>query len=106
MPTSIGATQGTGISQPEPSKDGMTVSNGSDKNGLTEEEVAMTAAKTNAMNGEKQNNNIDDKKSAAVDSKELSDVKIKKEKKPAFEDDDPFAALDWKDGIATLPGKY
>lgn len=102
--TSIGATQGTGISQPEPSKDGMTVSNGSDKNGLTEEEVAMTAAKTNAMNGEKQNNNIDDKKSAAVDSKELSDVKIKKEKKPAFEDDDPFAALDWKDGIATLPG--
>ena len=84
----------------------MTVSNGSEKNGLTKDKVAMTAAKTDAMNGEKQNNNIDDEKSAVVDSKELSDVKIKTEKKSTFEDDDPFAALDWKDGIATLPGKY
>ena len=27
------------------------------------------------------------------------------EKKTAEDNDDPFGALDWKDGIATLPGK-
>lgn len=55
-------------------------------------------------NGEHQNNNIEDSKNMSVDSKDSS-VNVKKEKKPTFEEDDPFAALDWKDGIATLPGK-
>lgn len=54
-------------------------------------------------NGEHQNNNIEDSKNTLVDSKDPS-VNVKKEKKPSFEEDDPFAALDWKDGIATLPG--
>ena len=56
-------------------------------------------------NGEHQNNNIEDNKNTSVDSKDLS-VNVKKEKKPTFEEDDPFAALDWKDGIATLPGLF
>ena len=30
---------------------------------------------------------------------------FKKDKEPNFDEDDPFAALDWKDGIATLPGE-
>ena len=64
-----------------------------------------TEGKNSVVNGEHQNNNIEDSKiSASVDSKD-SPV-VKKEKKPTFEEDDPFAALDWKDGIATLPGNY
>lgn len=67
----------------------------------------MPEGKSDAINGDQQqNNNVDENesKSVAVNSKEQFNVNIKKEKKPTFEEDDPFAALDWKDGIATLPG--
>lgn len=32
-------------------------------------------------------------------------VKKEKDINLPFDDDDPFASLDWKDGVATLPGK-
>lgn len=69
------------------------------------EPVIKLEGKNSMINGEHQNNNIQDSKSVSVDSKDLP-VVVKKEKKPTFEEDDPFAALDWKDGIATLPGDY
>lgn len=65
-------------------------------------ETTDTDAKTNKL--KQTNNNIEDSKDTSVDSTEPTGLKIKKEKKPQFEDDDPFAALDWNNGIATLPG--
>lgn len=67
------------------------------------DEVVRSQDKSDVINGQPQNNNISDNKSADIKSKDAA-VEVKKEKKPTFEDDDPFAALDWKDGIATLPG--
>ena len=65
-------------------------------------ETTDTDAKTNKL--KQTNNNIEDSIDTSVDSTEPMGLKIKKEKKPQFEDDDPFAALDWNNGIATLPG--
>ena len=67
------------------------------------DEVVRSQDKSDVINGQPQNNNISDNKSDDIKSKDAA-VEVKKEKKPTFEDDDPFAALDWKDGIATLPG--
>ena len=67
------------------------------------DEVVRSQDKSDIINGQPQNNNISDNKSVDIKSKDAA-VEVKKEKKPTFEDDDPFAALDWKDGIATLPG--
>ena len=78
----------------------------SDKTSVTKPSEAVVSAGGNTdaiVTANQCNNNIEDK-NVAVDSKEITGVKIKKEKKLAFEDDDPFSALDWKDGIATLPG--
>ncbi|XP_067034654.1 lethal(3)malignant brain tumor-like protein 4 [Acropora muricata] len=65
-------------------------------------ETTDTDAKTSKL--KQTNNNIEDSIDTSVDSTEPTGLKIKKEKKPQFEDDDPFAALDWNNGIATLPG--
>ena len=91
----------------EPSMDSVTVS--IEKTSLANGESVLPDGKCDAtVKVEQQNNNVNINSNGAVnvDTKDLisADVKIKKEKKPAFEDDDPFAALDWKDGIATLPG--
>ncbi|KAK2562372.1 Lethal(3)malignant brain tumor-like protein 1 [Acropora cervicornis] len=67
-------------------------------------ETTNTDAKTNKL--KQTNNYIEDSKDTSVDSTEPTGLKIKKEKKPQFEDDDPFASLDWNNGIATLPGDY
>jgi len=75
----------------------------SEKSTTIKEPAVKSENKTSMANGEHQNNNIEDSKNTLVDSKDPS-VNVKKEKKPSFEEDDPFAALDWKDGIATLPG--
>lgn len=86
--------------QTEPSKEGATAS--SEKNNQIKETVKSEGK--NSINGEQQNNNMENSKSTAVVDSKLDLSIVKKEKKPTFEDDDPFAALDWKDGIATLPG--
>ena len=91
----------------EPGMDSVTVS--IEKTSVANGESVLPDGKCDAIvKGEQQNNNVNNSKGTVnVDTKGLNisaDVKIKKEKKPAFEDDDPFAALDWKDGIATLPG--
>ena len=88
--------------QAEPVKEGSPAIS-SEKSTTIKELAVKLESKTGMANGEHQNNNIEDSKNTLVDSKDLS-VNVKKEKKPTFEDDDPFAALDWKDGIATLPG--
>ena len=89
--------------QVEPKKDNVTLT--SERNNLpVKEEAIKTECKSDIINGEQQNNNVDDSKSAAAVHSKDSLTEVKKEKKPTFEDDDPFAALDWKDGIATLPG--
>ena len=67
-------------------------------------EATDTDVKTNKL--KQTYNNIEDSKDTSVDSTEPTGLKIKTEKKPQFEDDDPFAALDWNNGIATLPGNY
>lgn len=67
------------------------------------DKIVRSQDKSDVINGQPQNNNISDNKSDDIKSKDAA-VEVKKEKKPTFEDDDPFAALDWKDGIATLPG--
>lgn len=85
-------------------KEGACATISSEKSNQIKEAVIKSEVKNSVVNGEHQNNNIADSKSAAVDSKDL--LVVKKEKKPTFEEDDPFAALDWKDGIATLPGNY
>ncbi|KAJ7374051.1 lethal(3)malignant brain tumor-like protein [Desmophyllum pertusum] len=87
--------------QTEPSKEGATAS--SEKNNQIKETV-KSEGKNSIVNGEQQNNNMENSKSTAVVDSKLDLSIVKKEKKPTFEDDDPFAALDWKDGIATLPG--
>lgn len=92
----------------EPSMESVTVS--IEKTSLANGESVLPDSKCDAIvKVEQQNNNvnINSKGAVNVDTKDLisaDHVKIKKEKKPAFEDDDPFATLDWKDGIATLPG--
>ena len=89
--------------QAEPTKEIAPVVS-SEKSNTMKEAAVKSESKTSIMaNGEHQNNNIEDSKNTTVDSKDPS-VNVKKEKKPTFEEDDPFAALDWKDGIATLPG--
>lgn len=90
--------------QAEPAKESALSAISSEKSNTMKEAAVKSESKTSIKaNGEHQNNNIEDSKNTSVDSKDLS-VHIKKEKKPTFEEDDPFAALDWKDGIATLPG--
>ena len=89
--------------QAEPGKE-VVPAISSEKSNTIKEPAAKSESKTSMANGEHQNNNIaQDIKNTSVDSKGLL-VNVKKEKKPTFEEDDPFAALDWKDGIATLPG--
>lgn len=70
--------------------------------------MSVEATNTDALTSKQKqnNNNIEDSKDTSVDSTEPTGLKMKKEKKPQFEDDDPFAALDWNNGIATLPGDY
>ena len=94
------------VSQAELSVDSATVSSEKTSLQANGESVIQDEKHDAIIKGEQQNNNVNNSKTAVnVDTKDLtSDVKIKKEKKPTFEDDDPFAALDWKDGIATLPG--
>ncbi|XP_078362086.1 lethal(3)malignant brain tumor-like protein 4 [Oculina patagonica] len=97
-----GQMTATNQDQAELGKDSTTISSEKISNQI-KEPVIKSEGKNSVINGEvHQNNNIQDSKSASVDSKDLPVVK--KEKKPTFEEDDPFAALDWKDGIATLPG--
>ena len=91
--------------QAEPIKEGTVLAMSSEKSNTLKEPAAKFENKNSMANGEHQNNNIEDSKNTSVDSKDPS-VIVKKEKKPNFEEDDPFAALDWKDGIATLPGNY
>ena len=91
--------------QAEPIKEGTVLAMSSEKSNTLKEPAATFENKNSMANGEHQNNNIEDSKNTSVDSKDPS-VIVKKEKKPNFEEDDPFAALDWKDGIATLPGNY
>jgi len=88
--------------QAEPIKEGAPAIS-SEKSTTIKEPAVKSESKTSMANGEYQNNNIEDSKNTSVDSKDPS-INVKKEKKPTFEEDDPFAALDWKDGIATLPG--
>ena len=89
--------------QAELIKEGTVLAMSSEKSNTLKEPAAKF--ENSMANGEHQNNNIEDSKNTSVDSKDPS-VIVKKEKKPNFEEDDPFAALDWKDGIATLPGNY
>ena len=91
--------------QAELIKEGTVLAMSSEKSNTLKEPAAKFENKNSMANGEHQNNNIEDSKNTSVDSKDPS-VIVKKEKKPNFEEDDPFAALDWKDGIATLPGNY
>lgn len=91
--------------QAELIKEGPVPVMSSEKSNTVQEPAVKFENKTSMANGEHQNNNIEDSKNTSVDSKDPS-VIVKKEKKPNFEEDDPFAALDWKDGIATLPGNY
>lgn len=89
--------------QAEPAKESAPAISSEKSNTMKEAAVKSESKTSITANGEHQNNNIEDSKNTSVDSKDLS-VHVKKEKKPTFEEDDPFAALDWKDGIATLPG--
>ena len=89
--------------QAEPAKESAPAISSEKSNTMKEAAVKSESKTSIAANGEHQNNNIEDSKNTTVDSKDPS-VNVKKEKKPTFEEDDPFAALDWKDGIATLPG--
>ncbi|KAM7452023.1 lethal(3)malignant brain tumor-like protein [Porites harrisoni] len=86
-----------------PSMESITSTNEKLAHQALKDEVVRSQDKCDVINGQPQNNNISDNKSADIKSKDAA-VEVKKEKKPTFEDDDPFAALDWKDGIATLPG--
>ena len=89
--------------QLEPSKDGTSIFNEIMKNPIHIKEEPNSEGNNSMINGEQQqNNNVGDNKSQA--SGDSKDLPIVKKEKPSFEDDDPFAALDWKDGIATLPG--
>lgn len=89
-----------------PSENGLTLSDENTNQTKAEGADIKSEGKSDVMKGIQPNNNTGDTKTVtALDLKDsFADVKVKKEKKPTFEEDDPFAALDWKDGIATLPG--
>ena len=86
-----------------PSMESITLTNEKLTHQALKDKIVRSQDKSDVINGQPQNNNISDNKSDDIKSKDAA-VEVKKEKKPTFEDDDPFAALDWKDGIATLPG--
>lgn len=89
--------------QVEPSNEGTPIAGSKKNNPIKNVEDPNSEGNKSVVNGQQHlNNNIGDNKTQA--SSDSKDLPIVKKEKPSFEEDDPFAALDWKDGIATLPG--
>lgn len=89
--------------QIEPSNESTAIAGSEKKSLIKIMEESISEGNKSIVNGKQQlSNNMGDRKTQVFsDSKDMPTMK---KEKPSFEEDDPFSALDWKDGIATLPG--